>query len=362
MHEIVLIDDDDAIRGNLTEIIEAHSFNVLSFSDGNLAVEHITKNIPDLIICDIMMTAIQGYDILDTLKNNQDTACIPFIFITGKSEISAMRLGMEKGADDYLVKPFSSAQLISAINSRIHVSKIRQQNKENELQLRLDSLSKIISHEYNTPLNGIIGLSDLLLETISENTEEVNIEYLKLIKDSGLRLKSINNKLINFINTLSGSKPLPPNIITIDELQDFTLDIINKIAKEQSREKDINFASKIKKPLAYIVFPYTYLETIIKEISCNALKFSEKGTIVHLHFLFEENSQINLTVKNTSIQKPNFKKETAAFDFSKTKNGELGLTMGLIIINKLCNIQNCSFSIKEYELTVEASLKIRYLE
>lgn len=361
MYEIVLIDDDDAIRENLAEIITIHSFKLIPFSDGNLALKNILSNPPDLIICDIMMPSIHGYHILEELRNNHRTACIPFIFITAKSEISDMRFGMEKGADDYLIKPFTSVQLISAIHSRLEASRRARHHKENELYVILDNLSKIISHEYNTPLNGIIGLSELLIDTANKNNDEASIDYLTKINESGIILKNINIKLINLVNTLSNSKALPPNVITVDEFQKFTSQIINKIAIEQNRNKDILITSEIKNSSAYIVFPYEYLEIIIKEISYNAIKFSETGSIVSINFSFHKNHEIKLLIKNASKTQLDFIKDRIAFSLDKTINGKPGLTTGLLIVDKLCKVQNCKFSMKKYEDTVEASLSIRYL-
>lgn len=361
MYEIVLIDDDDMIRENLTEIIKTHSFEITAFSDGNLALKEILDNPPHLIICDIMMPSIEGYDLLEELKSNDKTSNIPFIFISAKSEISDMRFGMDKGADDYLIKPFASKQLISAINSRLEASKRAKINKEKELNVRFDSLSKIISHEYNTPLNGIIGLSEILIETASKSNDEALVDYLTKIKDSGIRLKNINNKLVNVINTLSNVKPLHPNVITADELQEFTTQIIEKIAKELSREKDILITSEIKDSSAYIVFPYESLEIILKEILINAFIFSETGSVVSLNFSFHENREIKLSIKNSSTTQFDFIRDTIAFNLDKTRNGKPGLTTGLIIVDKLCKLQNCSFSMKKHKQTVEASLRIRYL-
>ena len=361
MFKIAIIDDDDIIRENITELLTSHSFNATAYEDADTAIKEISATLPDLILCDIMMPQTHGYEVLNILKENEKTSCIPFIFITAKAEISDIRVGMELGADDYLIKPFTTEQLLNAINTRIDAIARNNRKKENDLQNSLNNLSQVISHEYNTPLNGIIGLSDILLETINNKSFEEVVKCIQLIKESGLRLKRMNHKLINFINTFNNVKPLSPNIITIEEFQDITSSIVKRIAKEQNRENDLVSTVKPTNQTAYIVFPTLYLETIIEEIAFNAFKFSNKGTPVNINFSFESKSQICVTIKNSSAEKPNFIRDETVLDFNRTQSGGQGLTMGLLMIDKLCALQNSTFTIEEFKLLVKASFKIKYL-
>jgi two-component system sensor histidine kinase/response regulator len=361
MFKIAIIDDDDIIRENLTELLTSYSFSATAYEDADTAIKEISAAPPDLILCDIMMPQTHGYEVLNILKENEKTSCIPFIFITAKAEIADIRVGMEMGADDYLIKPFTKEQLLTAINTRKDAIARVNRKKETDLQSSLDNLSQVISHEYNTPLNGIIGLSDVLLETIKNKSFEEVVKCIQLIKESGLRLKRMNHKLINFITTFNNVKPLSPNIITIEEFQNITSTIIKRIAREQNRENDSVSAAKLSNQTSYIVFPTLYLETIIEEIAFNAFKFSNKGTPVNINFSLEPKSQICISIKNTSIEKPNFIRDETVLDFKRTKNGGQGLTMGLLMIDKLCALQNCIFVIEEFKLMVKASFKIKYL-
>lgn len=361
MFKIAIIDDDDIIRENITELLKANSFDVTAYEDAEKALREISVSPPDLILCDIMMPQTHGYEMLNMLKENDQTNCIPFIFITAKAEIADIRVGMELGADDYLIKPFTTEQLLTAINTRMGAIERNNRKKENDLQNSLNNLSQVISHEYNTPLNGIIGLSDILLETINNKNFEEVAKCIQLIKESGLRLKRMNHKLINFINTFNNVKPLSPNIITIEEFQDITTTIIKRIAREQNREKDLISAVKPTNQSAYIVFPILYLETIMEEIAFNAFKFSKKGSPVNINFSFEPKSQICVTIKNTSAEKPNFVRDETVLDFNRTQHGGQGLTMGLLMIDKLCALQNSIFTVEEFKLLVKSTLKIKYL-
>lgn len=120
MKKILIIEDDENIRENTTEILELENYKVISAKNGKLGIEMARKDHPDLILCDIMMPEIDGYDVLHALSNTKKTGSIPFIFLTSKSDKSDIRKGMSLGADDYLTKPFDDVQLLEAIKCRLN--------------------------------------------------------------------------------------------------------------------------------------------------------------------------------------------------------------------------------------------------
>lgn len=120
MKTILIIEDNPDVRENAAEIMELANYRVLQAENGKTGVEIAQKMKPDLIICDIMMPVLDGYGVIHLLNKNLDTAAIPFIFLTAKSERSDFRKGMEMGADDYLTKPFDDVELLKAIESRLN--------------------------------------------------------------------------------------------------------------------------------------------------------------------------------------------------------------------------------------------------
>jgi len=124
MKKILLIEDNKDIRENTAEILTLAQYTVITASDGKAGVESAQKERPDLIICDIMMPVLDGHGVLHLLAKNEDTASIPFIFLTAKAERSGYRKGMEMGADDYLTKPFDDVELLNAIESRFRKNDI----------------------------------------------------------------------------------------------------------------------------------------------------------------------------------------------------------------------------------------------
>jgi DNA-binding response OmpR family regulator len=125
MKKILVIEDNEDIRENTAEILSLANYSVISAHNGKVGVDLANKEKPDLIICDIMMPELDGYGVLHILSKKPETAAIPFIFVTAKTERSDIRKGMELGADDYLTKPFDDAELLNAIEARFKKNEIR---------------------------------------------------------------------------------------------------------------------------------------------------------------------------------------------------------------------------------------------
>lgn len=162
MKKILLIEDNDSIRNNTAEILELSNYKVIVAENGKIGVEKAMEHTPDLIICDIMMPVLDGYGVLHAVHKNDAIKNTPFIFLTAKTERSDFRKGMELGADDYITKPFSGTDLLSAVDSRLK---------------KLDLLKQELSA-------GLEGLQYLMQASIGKNvlqslTEDRNINKYK---------------------------------------------------------------------------------------------------------------------------------------------------------------------------------------
>jgi len=142
MKKILLIEDNNDVRENTAEILTLANYTVFTAKNGKEGIEAAQRENPDLIICDIMMPILDGYGVLHLLSKNESTSGIPFIFLSAKAERSDMRKGMDMGADDYLTKPFDSAELLSAIESRLK----RSENVKKEFTKNIDGLNEFLTN------------------------------------------------------------------------------------------------------------------------------------------------------------------------------------------------------------------------
>lgn len=140
MKKILIIEDNDELRENTAEIIELSNYKVITAADGKAGVELALKEKPDLVICDIMMPVLDGYGVYHLLSKHKETATIPFIFLTAKSEKADFRKGMGMGADDYIMKPFDGIELLNAVEMRLNKNTLVRQEYAGE-----DALDNFLS-------------------------------------------------------------------------------------------------------------------------------------------------------------------------------------------------------------------------
>jgi len=124
MKTILIIEDDAALRENTAELLELSNYNVITAPNGKIGIDLALSDMPDIVVCDIMMPEVDGYGVLEALSKDPKTTQIPFIFLSARTEHKEIRKGMDMGADDYLTKPFEEEELISAIESRLAKAEI----------------------------------------------------------------------------------------------------------------------------------------------------------------------------------------------------------------------------------------------
>lgn len=122
MKKILVIEDEPEMRRNLTTILRLEKFQPFAAENGRVGVELAKRELPDLILCDVMMPELDGHGVLRALRAHTATEAIPFIFLTAKGEREDLRTGMNLGADDYLTKPVPKAELLKAIAARLQRS------------------------------------------------------------------------------------------------------------------------------------------------------------------------------------------------------------------------------------------------
>jgi CheY-like chemotaxis protein len=128
---ILVIEDNEDVRENLVEILELSGFDVNEAPNGLAGVKIALQSPPDLILCDVMMPELDGYGVLELLNQRAETAGVPFIFITARTEKDDLRRGMNLGADDYITKPFYKDELLSVIRLRLRKAEARSQSSPN---------------------------------------------------------------------------------------------------------------------------------------------------------------------------------------------------------------------------------------
>ena len=244
MKRILLIEDDKALRENTEELLELSDYSVITASNGRIGIEAAIENLPDLIICDIMMPEVDGYGVLENLSNNEKTKQIPFIFLSAKTEHKEIRKGMDLGADDYLTKPFEEEDLMSAVESRLAKA---------ELLVRMqDETSK----EHGVSENEMRTIHELK-NFFDDNGEIIHIKQGEKIYEESSRSNKIYlvlKGLVKCYNMDPDGKELITSLAKADDFLGFTSFLNNVPYQESSTAlEDVELAGISKESLKEIL-------------------------------------------------------------------------------------------------------------
>jgi DNA-binding response OmpR family regulator len=153
MKSILVIDDNDEIRELIKAVLTTYGFTALEASNGQVGMNLISDEHPDLVICDVNMPGMDGYETLGAVRDSSSIAQIPFILMTGLVSRDGFRRGMASGADDYLSKPFTADELVEAVMSRL----VRQTDIQMAANKRAQRLHEYASHHSFPELAGVSG-------------------------------------------------------------------------------------------------------------------------------------------------------------------------------------------------------------
>jgi two-component system, sensor histidine kinase and response regulator len=346
MKLILVIEDDPAVRGLIVDTIKTKGWRVIDAADGEAGLEAAFKELPDLILCDIQMPKMDGYAVLDRVRQNPKTAPIPFIFLTGLGEKPKVRQAMESGADDYIVKPFTVKELTGAIEARLHKQATFQETAEKRLNELRESLTFALPHELVTPLNTILGFSSLLVDSPEISREELH-EYALHIQRSGERLKELIEKFL-FYAQIETTMADPQQRRALGEraphvTQETVYAAARRVANEHHRLSDLGLSLA---SVNHRISPL-HLERMVRELLDNAFKFSAPGTPVEV----KTNTAGGLFRFQVIDQGRGFSAEQiqrvgANFQFDRKLQEQQGSGLGLSIARRLAEIYGGTLKIE----------------
>jgi two-component system, sensor histidine kinase and response regulator len=347
MKRILVIDDEEWLREMVQLALSRRGFDVILAGDGRTGIELARKELPDMIICDVNMERMDGYQTLSSLREVQDTASIPFILMTGMADQAGMRQGMELGADDYLPKPFTIEALYAAVDSRLRKAEAVRQQAEAKLADLRDNISLMLPHELRTPLNGILGLAEILANDAANLPSQEVAEMGSMICTSGKRLERLIETFLIYaqIEMLAAD---PKKVASLRNKQavagaGLVRDRATAQAQAAGRSEDLVLE------VAEVTLPVSeeYMARIVDELVQNAFKFSESGTTV-LVSLAEAPSGPILTVSDSGggFSTEHIRKVGAYMQFDRKIREQQGLGLGLTIAKRLAELHGGTLTIQ----------------
>lgn len=346
MKKILVVEDDVSVRDSIEQILDAENYEVILAENGRIGIEKAVENLPDLIICDVMMPEVDGYGVITELRKNNLTDSIPFIFLTAKSEKTDVRTGMNLGADDYLNKPFTIAELLTAIETRLTKNEAREQKSESRLEELRYNISMALPHELNTPLTGIIGYTEMIQDYADEMDKKEILEFVGYIHDAAIRQK----KLVDRILLYSHLQLLNSNKTEFNKLKDkttpFNQNYLSSLLNDKIATANRPIYLKLEIEDRELAMHPDYLEIIIAELADNCIKFTGDDTQIKITGKTEENSyELVFTDNGRGISNEQIGKIGAFMQFDRKKFEQQGAGLGLILVLQITKLFNGSFNV-----------------
>lgn len=336
---ILCIEDDPEMRMSMRLMLEIAGYEVEEAADGKEGVDHALKILPDLIICDIRMPGLDGFETLEELHKHESTAHIPFIFMTGEDPRTHLRKGMNLGASDFILKPINADDFVKAVQVRLEEA----DQRKNESQRAIDELSKNITralpHELRTPMTGILGLAELLKSQAKEMTPEETKELAQSLFDSAVRMNQTLEKFWIHTQCLllpnDGAKLTASRQMGSEEAHQIVKCVAEKLASSYNRTSDLVLNLS---PMA-IGISERYLEQLLQQMMDNAFKFSTVGTQVTILTVCENGmGQIIIKDNGRGMSEDQIKKIHTFMQFDREQHEQQGLGLGLMIAKRLTEI------------------------
>jgi len=347
MSKILVIDDEESVRANLVELLEAEGFDVTGAENGRTGVQLARQHLPDLIICDITMPELDGYGVLAELRQDSATATIPFVFLTARADRSDLRQGMNLGADDYLVKPFTRDELLKAISTRL----AKQTAAAQKLQVKLDdlrgSIALALPHELRTPLTGILGYSQILVEECASMQPQDIQEIAQGIYNSAKRLYDLVLDFALYAELEIAARDAQYASAMIDSrpcrIKPAVTEVSIRQAKQARREADLSLETED----AVVHMATTHLEKMIQELVHNAFKFSPAGTPVRVTGRRNGPTYaLSIQDRGRGMTAGQIADVGALLQFERKRLEQQGQGLGLIIVKRLAELHHGELNIE----------------
>ena len=279
MQTILVIDDDPRSLAVIASFLEAHGCRVVVSRDGKSGIERAGYVKPDLILLDIMMPGIDGFETCRQLKKDTKTAAIPVIFLTGRHDEKDIVTAFLVGGVDYITKPFKLEEVWSRVSNHLKIQQMQAQlQMQNEKLLELDRMKSMfiasMSHELRTPLNSIMGFTGVILERMSGEINDKQEDQLNRVYRASEHLLSMVIDILDISEIESGNTSVDAHNFFLHELIAKAIENIQTDLKTKGLMLTVN----VPEDLAMHTDEKRLLQCIINLLS-NALKFSESGTI-----------------------------------------------------------------------------------
>jgi len=291
---ILIVDDVPANLRLLDHILRDKGYKVRPVPNGTLALQVAEKEKPDLILLDVMMPDIDGFEVCCRLKANPKLNDVPIIFISALNDTNDIVKALTAGGADFITKPFKAEEV--RVRVETHLNLYNQKKELQRINAEKDRFFSIIAHDLRGPFSSFLGVTQLLDEKLSELTKEDIQDFAASMRISATNLFSLLENLLQWAKIKQGLIPFEPKNMLLFKIAEES--IVN--VHEPAKNKGIEIINSIEDGVE-VYADKNMLQTVIRNLVSNAIKFTPKGGKISLNAKVSEDKSVEVSVKDSGI-------------------------------------------------------------
>ena len=351
MTRVLVIEDERYLLEDIVELLRYSYFDAQGAANGQEGIDLALRQPPDLILCDVMMPGIDGYQVLEQIRAHPATATIPFIFLTAKADRDSMRYGMDLGADDYLTKPFTSAELVTAVQTRLKRYTGLMEQSEQRLDYVKKQLARMVTHELRTPLISINTVVDVISRQVNQLTTRELRELMDTIDAGSKRLNHRVEQLVYITQLEAGlldAETVRGQGMTMQmwELLVASTNLARRFAYQQQPNVSVQMHEHDRE--AMVVCNPPALKQALAELIANALTFAPENSNVEVtEWRSKGYVWISVSDRGAGIPQEKLKAALEAFQqLERETREQQGIGVGLTLAHQIIHAHGGTLDIR----------------
>jgi two-component system sensor histidine kinase/response regulator len=350
-YTVLVVDDEEALLDITGEYLAMDGYAVVKARNGKAALDVLESTAPDIIISDITMPGMTGFELFEKVRAKLQFQSTPFIFLTGHSDLRHVIQGKELGSDDYITKPFDPSILLSTIKGRLKRRQEINNSMSQQVEEMKNQLLRLMSHEMRTPLTSILGATEVLADGKEALSQKDFTDFLEMLKSGSKRLNNMVEDFLLVVRLESAElerevehRAVPINLHKIVE---------HVYAKhhELYEKKKVHCTISVDDQPFMLFISAAHLENIVSRLIDNAFKFSPEGGNVRI---VSESKPEWVTIAVSDIGNGIPRNKQAGlfqkfYQVDRDSQEQQGPGLGLYIARRLAEINQCELTFESEE-------------